>query len=730
MERSLLAILHFAQPGLLLGLAVAALPLLIHWWLRHRPQRVRFPAVAFLQTAMVSGDRARRLRNLWLLLTRTLVIACSALLLAGPTCAPAGGTAPESRPAACAVVLDDSWSMHYQLTPVITQFDRTRQEALTLLRSTEAWPAGSAFALVLADPRVAAEGMTTERGAIIHQLRTAAATKPHAAPLGHAVDEAGRLLRGAQQPVRRLLVFTDAAAHAWRDVQPGALTGIEGLSVRVIAPAAGQRTNIAITAAAGPARLHPTGTPVPIETTLASAGLDAECWLVAEGERGMLARVGPLQVPADGTRDVSLLLPALSPGASGVTLRVEPSDRLDSDQRRYVVFEAGERPIAWLVTAPDAGPDDNVTALILRNLLAPESLEPDGQVLTLRHVPGEQIGQADEGDSPQTGEAGAPGQPAFLVVLSGAETSETGLRFLLDRIRHGATMLLAPAGRDGDGDWPGLRPLVSASPPKPEAAAAVTSIAWEDGSPYSAAEEGLDELARCTIRRRLVLGRLAEGVSVQARYADGVPAIVSKQLGKGRLIMLTTSPDPAWSELGIRAAGLLTWVHRLIEEAAGPPSNVASFRVGERTRHRFGGLPTQGLVRVSSISDPQDKPAWVRVADGAPEQDWPTDQPGLYAVRAAGKHGRPSLYAVNWPAAEADLTPISLPRLKARLGLERVTLELADGRAAEAQPGVLARLLADKDPMLVLPLLLMVLFVTEVMLANRPGRAQASKLPP
>ena len=726
----MLASLHFAQPGLLLGLAVAALPLLIHWWLRHRPRRVRFPAVAFLQATMASGDRARRLRNLWLLLMRMLILACAALLLAGPTCVPTGGAAPDSRPTACAVVLDDSWSMYYRLTPVITQFDQARREALTFLRSTGTWPAESAFGLVRADPQAATEGMTAERGAIIRHLRTAAATRPHAVPLGYALGEAGRLLRSAQQPVRQLLVFTDAAAHAWRDVEPGPLAGIENLSVRVIAPATGQRTNIAITAAAGPARLHPTGTPVPIEATLASVGLDAECWLVAEGEQGMLARVGPLEVPADGTREILLLLPAVSPGAGGVTLSVEPTDRLDFDQRRYVVFQAAERPSAWLVTAPDAGPDDNVTALIFRNLLAPESLEPDGQVVTFRHVPAERVGVVDDGDSPQAGEVGVPQEPALLVVLSGAQTSETGLRFLLDRVRQGATILLAPAGRGASTDWPGLRPLVSASPPELKTPAAVTSIAWEDGSPYSAAEEGLDELARCAVRRRVVLSRLAEGVSVQARYTDGVPAIVSKHLGKGRLVVLTTSPDPAWSELGIRAAGLLTWVHRLIEESAGPPASVASFHVGVRTRHRFGGLPPQGLVRVSAVSDPQGKPAWVRVADGAPEQDWPTDYPGLYAVRAAGKHRRPSLYAVNWPAAEADLSPISLSRLKTRLGLEQVTLELADRGATEEEPGLLARLLADRDAMLALPLLLMLLFVTEVMLANRPGQVQASKLPP
>jgi hypothetical protein len=281
-------------------------------------------------------------------------------------------------------------------------------------------------------------------------------------------------------------------------------------------------------------------------------------------------------------------------------------------------------------------------------------------------------------------------------------------------------------------DWPGLRPLISVSAPDLEHLAAVTNIAWQDASPYSPDEEGLDELPRSAIRRRVVLRELATGVTVYARYTDGAAAIVSKQIGDGHLMVLTTSPDPVWSDLGVRAAGLITWLHRLVEEATGPASAVATFQAGERTRHRFGSLPAEGLARVSSTSDPSARSSWIRIVDGAPQEDWPTDFPGLYSVRTAGHGSPPSLYAVNWPAEESDLTQITLPQLKARLGCEQVTLEAAARLGQKAERGLLAGLLANRDPMLAVPLLLVLLFLTELVLAQRthqPGAATSAPNP-
>ena len=144
--------------------------------------------------------------------------------------------------------------------------------------------------------------------------------------------------------------------------------------------------NIAITDASGPQFLHPETAPVPITATVEAAGLGATCYLtVCDGDQ-ILQRLGPLTVAADQSEQVSFLLPQRRRGAHSLTLELEPDDRLGFDQRRYIAYQTAERPVVWLVTPEDATPDNDLTALLLRNLLAPETLEPQLQPVTLARL--------------------------------------------------------------------------------------------------------------------------------------------------------------------------------------------------------------------------------------------------------------------------------------------------------------------------------------------------------
>ena len=229
----------------------------------------------------------------------------------------------------------------------------------------------------------------------------------------------------------------------------------------------------------------------------------------------------------------------------------------------------------------------------------------------------------------------------------------------------------------------------------------------------------LDELTRSAIRRRVVLAGLEDGVTVEARYADGVAAIVSLRRGRGRFVLLTTSPDPQWSELGVRAAGLLTWLHELLREALGSPDAVATFTAGETTRHCFAGLPSQGAARVVSLTDRGRASISVRLSNGEPAQGWPTGQPGIHAVRAGRRGLRETLYAVDWPAEESDLTAIAADRLAALLGVGEVALEGGEAAGPEAKLTLFSRLTRLRDAARVLPFVLLALLLGELLSANR-----------
>lgn len=703
----------FTHRALLWGVAAAVAPILIHLLLRPRPRRARFPAVTLLRAALVSGQRANRVRNALLMAVRMLLLAVAALLLAAPTCAPHSSDPIGAQPVACILVLDDSASMGYQLDGKTPLLKLARDRAVRFVQQSAAWSEGSTLTLLTAGRDGRAASGTTDRAVIVKQLQSLDLEAPHAEPLGAALHAAGELLRSAEQPARRLVVFTDGAAHAWRDVTPAALAGIDRLGVRVAVPRDDRRSNLAVLGAAAPPRLHPSDAPVPVRVTLAAAGVESDCWLLVQQGQRTLRRVGPVHIPAGDRRELYLELAPLPVGPHALTLQLDPPDRLDCDQRRYVAVQTAPRPHVWLVTSSE----DDLSAVILRNLLAPEALPVERQLVEVRTIKPEHLAGALAGvQQPRQ-----PDAPAFVILLCGAELPTAGLQALLRHVERGASLLLIPPAAGEDADWPGIRQLLTSGVPVDEPLTALATIRWERTSPYAGGEE-LAELTRCAVRRRLRLNDVRTEVVVHARYADGQPAIVAKRLGSGRVLLLSTSPAPQWSDLGIRAAGLLTWLHRLIDEALGPPGAIGAFTVGDEPRRPFADLPATGLTRVSLHGDASRPPAWIRLSENPLRQPWPAARPGIYEAWPAAGGDRRAVYVVNWPAEESELSPITLPQLRECVGLEDVQFDAADDDRATRPASLVARLLSSRDGRRPLGALLLAAFALELLLGARRGR--------
>ena len=295
---------------------------------------------------------------------------------------------------------------------------------------------------------------------------------------------------------------------------------------------------------------------------------------------------------------------------------------------------------------------------------------------------------------------------------------------LLRAVERGAQLMLLPASR-GDGAIPDeLRALFTAAP-LTSRAGQVTTMIWEPSSPFAEAGEGLAELTRCAVRRRLIVERPLADVVVHGRYADGSAALLSRSRGDGAIWLLTTSPDPKWSDLGTRAAGLITLFFGLIDRAAGPPDLAANFTAHQQSRRIFAGLRPDGLLRVARLNDRAAESTWVRLTQGVPDRDWPTDSAGLYGIRTAGKSQPSAIYAVNWPAAESDTTPITLDEITAILGTSEVEQRLDSQPDNAGSATALARLSRLLPPEPAAAVLLVLLFITELLLGNRRRAAKA-----
>jgi len=700
------------QPALLWGLVAIALPVAIHYLLRPRPRRVRFPALTLMHAVLASGKRANRLQNLILLALRAGLLGVVVLLLAGPTCrstssadVDAGGGAT-----ACVIVIDDSLSLSYrpQLDVADSLHDWARRQAQTVLESARRRPAESVWAVIFAGQGGAgASALTAMRERVVDDVRQTPSARPHALPLGPALEEAAQLLRAAPQPHKQIVVVTDGAASAWRDVRPALLVDLPA-TVRVLAPSPEPRANFAVTAVVAPTQPWPTSARVPLEVTVRATAVTGDVSLVVREADKVLARGGPLKLGANETRSVPFNLPVLPPGPHAATVELEPADLLTFDQQRHVAWQNVELPDVLLLR-PSAAAED-LTAVILRNLLAPESLPAQAQRVTVRVA-----------DTREVGDMAPMPAPVLIVVLPGCELPAGTFQNLLTAVQAGATVLLVPdATAAASPDWPGWRAQLSEAAPLVENLRPAVGMAWQPEPAGWPQDDGLAELARCAIDRRVRLGALAEGVQVAATYSVGPPAILWRRMGRGRVIALTTSPDPAWSELGVRAAGLLTWLHGLVGESLGPPTAVVQFTAGQVSSDVLPVLPPGGLVEVTAGVDDQQPARWLRLAGGRPQEPWPTDLAGVYAVRASGEERSQARYVVNWPAEESDLTPVTPAELTRRLGTERVALTWTEATAAGEVAPWPVWLQWVIDPARILGVLVGVVFVAEGYVALRP----------
>src|SRR6185295_14867952 len=104
----------FVTPALLAGAALIAVPIVLHLIMRREAQRIKFPALRFVQQRRNVNQHRLQLRHWLLLALRCVIIAFLAFALARPTLRGSGAAGKEGAPMAAALVFDNSVRMQYE----------------------------------------------------------------------------------------------------------------------------------------------------------------------------------------------------------------------------------------------------------------------------------------------------------------------------------------------------------------------------------------------------------------------------------------------------------------------------------------------------------------------------------------------------------------------------------------------------------------------------------------
>ena len=206
--------MNFLNPLYLLAAFAAAVPVIIHLLHRQRVKIEEFPSLEFVRKMLRRKTRRFKLKQLLLLLIRTLIVLFIALALARPTLI-SGSAASGHLPTTAVIVLDDSFSMGRREGNRIL-FEVAREKTLELLDYFDR--NDDVFVLTASEGgRPINEAGTGDIPKLARQVAEAELT--HCAtdlvtPLRRAVAIAGESVN----PNKEIYLVSDMQRRGWRDV--------------------------------------------------------------------------------------------------------------------------------------------------------------------------------------------------------------------------------------------------------------------------------------------------------------------------------------------------------------------------------------------------------------------------------------------------------------------------------------------------------------------------------
>ena len=356
--------------GLAAGATLAALPLILHLFMRQTPKKVVFPALRLIRERQKRSKKKLRVKNWLLLLARMALVALMALALARPSITSEASVGDQDVPAALGLVFDTSLSMGY------TERDKSRlDEAKTLAADILARTPGSSLVFVVDSSE---PGVPPALSPAAARKRIDALTlRPASRPLNVAVGQAYTAVAEAERPIHEVYVLTDLARSAWDIDRPA--EGLDkaaklkaGIKTYVLRLTPADVHDAAVVAAAPSTEVAIEGEPFEVvarvRATGAAASRIAELWVdgVARGK-------SPVEVPANSEVDVRFNVSRVDPNTKihqgEVRLKGAP-DPLPFDDVRYFTFTV--KPPTRVLVVSDKGVD---------SLFVADAIDPDPATL-------------------------------------------------------------------------------------------------------------------------------------------------------------------------------------------------------------------------------------------------------------------------------------------------------------------------------------------------------------
>ena len=534
--------ISLVHAGLAAGAALAAVPLILHLFMKQTPKHVIFPALRLIRERHKRSKKRLKVKNWLLLAARMLLLALMALALARPRLNSEMSLGDQEVPMALALVFDTSMSMQYTERGS-DRLAEAKLRANEILKKTK--DDSEVFVIDSASPVKEAAISPAAARKRIEGLALKAANQT----LNAAVVQANQLVAASALPRREVYVLTDLAGSAWdlgstrtsEDLEK-VRKGKNAVKTYVLRLTPKEVNDVAIVSAEPVAAVATEGEPLEIRVKLRNTGKAvarvAEFYLDGENNK---RDQKPVELPANDEKEVSFFAPAkLEQGLHQGRIKLGGvPDPLAFDDVRYFSFQL--EPSMKVLIVADVATEQDLDAFFVKNALAPAASIGGGGAASPFKVDRETRRQFQDKPRASLKEYAA----IFLLNLDRLESSDWGR--LTTYVREGGGLVVAPGQRADVASYDGLAAsglLPATLEPKPSTKDTVFGKV-EYGHPlfHRYARELDRELPGWPIYRYWPV-KPVESATALVKYADGGPALLERTFHgpKTGHVLLWTTP--------------------------------------------------------------------------------------------------------------------------------------------------------------------------------------------
>lgn len=432
-----------AWPFAVAGLIAAAGPFVIHLLNRRRFRIVEWAAMDFLREALERNRRILQMRDLILLLLRTVAVLLVGLALAQPFFSRSDEAYDGSKPLHAVLVVDNSLSMGYESLEG-TLLDRAKNRARQLIDKLPADSRVSVIPLCGSEHGYSPDAYTKKDA--LQALETIEVVD-RSASVQRAINEARKACEAGPMLGKRVVFFSDQQVSNWRDLtSPDQFDGLPSLQVVDVSPDDWENTWISgLRIQDGVADIEtPTTFIVELRHDGSSTRHDVQVTLtvddveVASKTVTLDPGLGAREVPFEYLFNTYQPEPG-RPVSVPVRASITP-DRLPADDQRFLVVPVvAALPVVFVDQYSDDEEDPVKRRLgetrHLRKLLAPVASRNESarQLVKIRHIRLDQLDQNILED-------------ARLVVVGGVADPAAKVSLLHEYVEQGGRLVIVAGG--------------------------------------------------------------------------------------------------------------------------------------------------------------------------------------------------------------------------------------------------------------------------------------------